>query len=233
MEVLPLVLGLAAVEPLLVLGGLAAVAPLLVLVSALGAALGAVLGVGVAVLGEPVAAPAPPPGDAGEPGVPLVWAIDSPPNTRVAAAARVVRVFLVLVITISLEWNPRRESVERSRRSQPPSAYVSIRPARSGSLQEQHVGPQLSPNAAQRGSAGPGGASWTQRSICNAGLAHSQPSGISFSSSIDHLTATFPGSQALELVDASDCCELFMNPPQVDQWTHHQRPRKLCYPLIT
>ena len=57
MEVLPPVLGLAAVEPLLVLGGLAAVEPLLVLVSALGAALGAVLGVGVAVLDEPVAAP--------------------------------------------------------------------------------------------------------------------------------------------------------------------------------
>ena len=35
MEVLPPVLGLAAVEPLLVLGGLAAVEPLLVLVSAL------------------------------------------------------------------------------------------------------------------------------------------------------------------------------------------------------
>ena len=116
MEVLPLVLGLAAVvpllllglaavEPLLVLGGLAAVEPLLVLVSALGAALGAVLGVGVAVLGEPVAAPAPVPPAAGEvvePGVPLVWAIDSPPNTRAAAAARVVRVFLVVVIAISL-----------------------------------------------------------------------------------------------------------------------------------
>src|SRR4029453_1601739 len=105
MEVLPLVLGLAAAVPLLVLGGLAAVEPL-VLVSALGAALGAVLGVGVAGLGEPVAAPAPVPPAAGEvvePGVPLVWAIDSPPNTRAAAAARVVRGFLVVVIYISLK----------------------------------------------------------------------------------------------------------------------------------
>jgi hypothetical protein len=106
MEVPPPVLGLAAVEPLLVLGGLAAVEPLL-LVSALGAAPGVVLGVGVAVLGEPVAAPAAPP--VVPPVVPPeVWATDSPPNTRAAAAARLVKVFLVVVIAISFEWKPQR-----------------------------------------------------------------------------------------------------------------------------
>jgi hypothetical protein len=92
------------VEPLLVLGGLAAVEPL-ELVSA------PVLGVGVEVLDEPVAAPAPvpvPPPD-GEavpvlpevvPPVPApdVWAMDSPPKARPTAAANIVRVFLVVVI---------------------------------------------------------------------------------------------------------------------------------------
>ena len=114
MVVLPLELGLAAVEPLLVLG-LAAVEPLLVLVSALGAALGAalgvVLGVGVVVLEEPVAAPAagdaaPPEADEPEVPEPVVWAMDRPPMARAAAAARVVRVFLVVDIANSLNGNP-------------------------------------------------------------------------------------------------------------------------------
>ena len=111
MEVLPLVLGLAAVEPLLVLG-VAAVEPL-VLVSVLGAALGVL---GVCVVEEPVAAPAagaallpegaavPEPEVA--PPLPDVWAMDSPPTARAAAAARVVRVFLVVVIANSLNGNP-------------------------------------------------------------------------------------------------------------------------------
>jgi hypothetical protein len=110
MEVLPPVLGLAAVEPLLVLGGLAAVEPLLLLgglpaVEPLVPGLPDVLGVGVAVLDEPVAGPAaaaPPPvpllvPPAAPPAVPLVWAMDSPPKARAAAAARVVRVFLVML----------------------------------------------------------------------------------------------------------------------------------------
>lgn len=122
MEVLPLVLGLAAVDPLLVLGlaavepllvlGLAAVEPL-VLVSVLGAALGVV---GDCVVEEPVAAPAAgavllPEGDAAlpEPPLPDVWAMDSPPTARAAAAARVVRVFLVVVIANSLNGNPEGE----------------------------------------------------------------------------------------------------------------------------
>jgi hypothetical protein len=111
MEVLPPVLGLAAVEPLLVLGGLAAVEPLLVLgglaaVEPLLELVSApVLGVGADVLGEPVAAPVavPPP----PPGVPLVWATDSPPNTRAAAAARLVRVFLVVIIATPLMELPK------------------------------------------------------------------------------------------------------------------------------
>lgn len=126
MEVLPLVLGLAAVDPLLVLGlaavepllvlGLAAVEPL-VLVSVLGAALGVV---GDCVVEEPVAAPAAgavllPEGEAAlpepeaEPPLPDVWAMDSPPTARAAAAARVVRVFLVVVIANSLNGNPEGE----------------------------------------------------------------------------------------------------------------------------
>jgi hypothetical protein len=109
MVVLPPVLGLAAVEPLLVLGGLAAVEPLLVLGGLaaveplLVSALGAVLGVGVAVLDEPVAAPAAPPAAGAavpEPPAlpPVVWAMDRPPKARPTAAAKVVRVFLAVVI---------------------------------------------------------------------------------------------------------------------------------------
>jgi len=114
MEVLPLVLGLAAVEPLLVLG-LAAVDPL-VLVSVLGAALG------VWVVAEPVAAPAAA-GDAVLPGVepvvpvlllPVVWAMDSPPMAMAAAAARVVRVFLVVVISNSLNGNPEGNRLKKA-----------------------------------------------------------------------------------------------------------------------
>lgn len=140
MEVLPLVLGLAAVEPLLVL------------VSVLGAAAGVL---GVWVVEEPVAAPAagavvPP--EAEDPAVPLpvVCAIDSPPMARAAAAARVVRVFLVTVISNSLNGNPEGNRLKKaSRQSQLLKAYVSIRAARSGYLQVQLVGPQLSRIAAQ------------------------------------------------------------------------------------
>lgn len=54
-----------------------------------------------------------------EPAVPLpeVWAMDSPPMANAAAAARVVRVFLVVIIYNSLEWKPRREWVLKSRHS--------------------------------------------------------------------------------------------------------------------
>jgi hypothetical protein len=45
---------------------------------------------------EPEPAPAPP-----EP-----WAIDSPPIARAAAAAKAVRVFLVVIMTYSLSGNP-------------------------------------------------------------------------------------------------------------------------------
>jgi hypothetical protein len=132
MEVLPLVLGLAAVEPLLVLGlaavepllvlGLAEVEPLLVLVSVLGAALGVL---GVCVVEEPVAAPAAgvevlPEADEPavpepevEPPLPDVWAMDSPPTARAAAAARVVRVFLVVVIANSLNGNPEGSRLKK------------------------------------------------------------------------------------------------------------------------
>ena len=125
MEVLPLVLGVEAVEPLLVLG-LAAVEPLLVLgvaeveplvlVSVLGVALG------VWVVEEPVAAPAagavaP---EADEPEVPEpvvllpdVWAMDRPPMARAAAAARVVRVFLVVDIANSLSGNPEGNRLKK------------------------------------------------------------------------------------------------------------------------
>jgi hypothetical protein len=163
MEVLPPVLGLAAVEPLLVLGGLAAVEPLLVLgglaavepllvlgglaaVEPLLLVSAPVLCDGVAVLDEPLAAPAPPPppaeGEAAPP-APLVvpgelapagapppllevWAMDSPPNARPTAAARVVRAFLVVVISYLLDGNPEGNRLKEADLSQLPSAYVSI-----------------------------------------------------------------------------------------------------------
>jgi hypothetical protein len=147
MEVLPLVLGLAAVEPLLVL------------VSVLGAAAAGALGVWV--VEEPVAAPAAgdvAPPEADDPAVPEpvvllpdVWAIDSPPMAKAAAAARVVRVFLVVVISNSLNGNPEGNRLKKASwpKSQLLRAYVSIRAAKSGFLQAQLVGPQLSRIAAQ------------------------------------------------------------------------------------
>lgn len=46
-----------------------------------------------------------------EPEVPLpeVCATANPPRARAAAAARVVRVFLLVVMSCSLKWKPRRE----------------------------------------------------------------------------------------------------------------------------
>lgn len=45
-----------------------------------------------------------------EPAVPLpdVCATDKPPKASAAAAARVVRVFLVVIMSYSLKWKPRR-----------------------------------------------------------------------------------------------------------------------------
>jgi len=153
---------LAPIALLPVLPVAPAVLPLvLVLVSALGAALGAVLGVVLgAALGmvvdepaDPVAGPA-----AGavvpEPLVPLpdVWAMDSPPMARAAAAARVVRVFLVVVIANSLNGNPEGNRLKKAGKSQLLKAYVSVQAVKSGYLEAQLVGPQLSRVASQYGS---------------------------------------------------------------------------------
>jgi hypothetical protein len=51
---------------------------------------------------EPEPAPAPP----APPAPPEPWAIDSPPIARAAAAAKAVRVFLVVIMTYSLSGNP-------------------------------------------------------------------------------------------------------------------------------
>lgn len=87
-----------------------------------------------------------------EPEVPLpeVCAIAKPPNAKAAAAARVVRVFLVVVISNSLSGNPEGEWVEKSRpKASCCTAYFSTRAIKSGRLQAQPVGPPLSPFAAQ------------------------------------------------------------------------------------
>jgi hypothetical protein len=44
--------------------------------------------------------------EAPEPAPPEPWAIDRPPIARAAAAARAVRVFLVVIMTYSLSGNP-------------------------------------------------------------------------------------------------------------------------------
>jgi cell division septation protein DedD len=84
--------------------------------------------------------------------------MDSPPKARPKAAAKVVRAFLVVIIAISFDGTPEGNQLKEAGFGQLLSAYVSIRTTRSGSLQEEHVGPQLSLNAAQQACAG-GGAS--------------------------------------------------------------------------
>jgi hypothetical protein len=59
---------------------------------------------------EPAPAPAPP-----APAPPEPWAIDSPPIARAAAAAKAVRVFLVVIMTNSLSGNPEGGEVGKSR----------------------------------------------------------------------------------------------------------------------
>lgn len=66
------------------------------------------------VLGEVADEPEP---EVPEPLVPLpdeVWATDSPPMARAAAAARVVRVFLVVIMSYSLIGNPEGNRLKKA-----------------------------------------------------------------------------------------------------------------------
>ncbi len=101
----PMLLPLEPAVPLEPAAPVEPLAPLVPLAPVVPPVLPLVLGeVVVSVLEEPEPAVL-------EPEVPLpeVCATANPPRARAAAAARVVRVFLLVVMSCSLKWKPRRE----------------------------------------------------------------------------------------------------------------------------
>jgi len=176
MEVLPVLL---SVEPVAPVVALSLFMVLLLLELVLGMVPALELGVLLVVLpvdGVPALEPVPL--------EPALCARATPPIAIAAAAARVVRVFLVVVISTPWKRNPDAGmQVEESRqRGQLLRSIGAPRGVRSEAFQAQPVGPPLSRIAAQwNPEAGSRSASAAQPSTCRAGAAHSQPSTISSS----------------------------------------------------
>jgi hypothetical protein len=108
--VLPLVLGVLGLLGLVVLVlGLAAVLPPVALPDVepgpeVAPAVAGWVGLPVPVSALPAAVP----------DEPAVWAMESPPKARAAAAASIVRVFLVVVISNSLNGNPEGNRLKKA-----------------------------------------------------------------------------------------------------------------------
>lgn len=98
--VLPLVLGLAAVLPPVALPD---VEPGPEVAPAVAGCVGLPVPVSVPLAAAPEL-----------PDEPVVWAIESPPKARAAAAASIVRVFLVVVISNSLNGNPEGNRLKKA-----------------------------------------------------------------------------------------------------------------------